>query len=55
VGDSLAIFIDLGGAGTVVDNVRVTATPTATPEPSTLVLLASGLIGLLAYAWRKRK
>lgn len=25
------------------------------PEPSTVVLLAAGLIGLLAYAWRKRK
>jgi len=25
------------------------------PEPSTLALLASGLVGLLAYAWRKRK
>ncbi len=25
------------------------------PEPSTLVLLAIGLIGLLCYAWRKRK
>ena len=25
------------------------------PEPSTLVLLATGLIGLLCYAWRKRK
>jgi hypothetical protein len=25
------------------------------PEPSTIVLLASGLIGLAAYAWRKRK
>ena len=24
------------------------------PEPSTLALLATGLIGLLAYAWRKR-
>ena len=25
------------------------------PEPTALVLLATGLIGLLAYAWRKRK
>ena len=28
---------------------------TPTPEPSTLLLLASGAVGLLAYAWRKRK
>jgi len=28
---------------------------TATPEPSTIVLAASGLIGLLCYAWRKRR
>ena len=28
---------------------------TPTPEPSTLVLLAMGLLSLLAYAWRKRK
>ena len=27
----------------------------AVPEPSTLVLAAAGLAGLLAYAWRKRK
>ena len=25
------------------------------PEPSTLALLAAGMIGLLAYAWRRRK
>lgn len=25
------------------------------PEPSTIVLAAAGLIGLLAYAWRRRK
>jgi hypothetical protein len=25
------------------------------PEPGTLVLLAGGLVGLLAYAWRRRK
>ena len=27
----------------------------AVPEPSTLLLAAAGLVGLLAYAWRKRK
>jgi probable HAF family extracellular repeat protein len=30
-------------------------TAIATPEPSTLLLAAGGLVGLLAYAWRKRK
>lgn len=28
---------------------------TAIPEPSTLFLVASGLVGLLCYAWRKRR
>lgn len=28
---------------------------TTVPEPSVIALAASGLIGLLAYAWRKRK
>jgi hypothetical protein len=54
-GDAMALFIDCGGVGTVVDNIRMTATSAAVPEPSTFVLLASGLVGLLAYAWRKRK
>jgi hypothetical protein len=54
-GDRLAVLIDFGGGGAVVDNVSVTAVPTTVPEPSTLALLAAGMIGLLAYAWRKRK
>jgi len=37
-----------GGANIVWDYVNV-------PEPSTLALLATGLFGLLCYAWRKRK
>ena len=28
---------------------------TTVPEPGTLMLLGSGLMGLLCYAWRKRK
>ena len=39
-------------ASTWFDNFEVGG---AVPEPSTFVLLATGLFGLLAYAWRKRK
>jgi hypothetical protein len=34
---------------------NVVVRDTYVPEPSTLVLLAIGLVGLLAYAWRKRR
>lgn len=47
-------FIGLTSEGTetsYIDNVRVNTIP----EPSTIILTAYGLIGLLAYAWRKRK
>jgi hypothetical protein len=42
-----------GAAGNpaVVDNLRIGTTP----EPNTAVLLGTGLLGLLAYAWRKWK
>ena len=45
--------------GTVdVAYVRFTAgawAPVASPEPSAMMLLTTGLVSLLAYAWRKRK
>ena len=31
------------------------ASVTAVPEPGTFALLAAGLLGLLAYTWRKRR
>jgi hypothetical protein len=35
------------------DTFRISST--AVPEPSTMMLVLSGVLGLLAYAWRKRK
>jgi hypothetical protein len=53
VGHSFEILVqNWGGASFVnIDNMRLTCSP----EPSTVVLLVSGVVGLLAYAWRKRK
>ena len=53
---------DLNGAS--VDEVRVynnvlsasdVAGLASIPEPSAIALLATGLVSLLAYAWRKRR
>jgi hypothetical protein len=55
---SQALAIDDAGciAGTGITNTSSTDTflLTPTPEPSTLLLAISGLLGLLACAWRKR-
>ena len=59
----LSVADDINSAGDIA-GVGVTSTgaddaylltPIPTPEPSTLLLAASGLLGLLAYAWRKRR
>lgn len=42
-----------GGGNGVFDNLLITTGQV--PEPSTLLLITTGSIGLLAYAWRKRK
>ena len=44
----------IAGYGTY-DGVMNAFLLTPTPEPSTLLLTGAGLMGLLAYAWRKRR
>ena len=43
------------GIGITASGVQAIQTAAGVPEPSTLVLLAAGLAGLLCYAWRKRR
>lgn len=57
IGWSISVYdeVMIGGHGGLpggIDSVLLTSS--AVPEPSTVSLLASGLIGLLCYAWRKR-
>lgn len=59
-GNKIAVYLGIApgspvGAvcyGAAYDNAVLTASPV--PEPSTMALLATGLLGLIAYAWRTR-
>ena len=56
VNDAGQILVwSLGANGGGTTNRTFLLTPVVVPEPSTLLLSAMGLLGLLAYAWRKRK
>ena len=59
-GSGQTMAFGINNAGQIVGGFRDTngihgflATPT--PEPGTLILLATGLVGLLVYGWRQRK
>lgn len=58
-GSNLAVAagdtIDFVLTGDKLTQLGASITLTTVPEPSTLVLVATCLLGLLCYAWRKRK
>ena len=59
-GAPIVVWLGEAVAGTAgpsyyVNNVRLADSTPSVPEPCALALLASGLLGLAAYAWRKRK
>jgi hypothetical protein len=43
-----------GASYASISEVRFEGTAVTAPEPSTIVLLTTGLVGLIAYAWRKK-
>jgi len=52
---SEGLFYLLAGNTDITANLPVTIQANAIPEPGTLVLLASGVLGVLGYRWRRRQ
>ena len=44
---------DIEGAGNTIVTIGTTVTPISAPEPSTMLLLGSGLVGLVEYGRKK--
>lgn len=55
IGAIRLVFNDPGVLGSSAETVYRELDVFTVPEPGTLVLVATGVFGLLAYAWRKRK
>jgi hypothetical protein len=53
--DIITVDVGNGADGNGSDHVGVFHAITYVPEPSSMAILGSALIGMLAYAWRKNK
>lgn len=56
LGKPIGVSFTLGGSGSVWGGLdKVSLNCTSIPEPGTIILLATGVAGLVAYAWRRQK
>lgn len=51
--NAISLYWYSDAAGFTFDNLTLSSVPV--PEPATIVLLIAGIVGLVAYAWRKRR